>query len=124
SPPSGGAAATLARLIATPLRNAPGAKVVYSDIGPIVLFAAAERVAGEPIPDLLERRVFRPLGMESTGFEPGAGCSRCAPTTSRFRGTVHDPLAQRLGGVAGNAGLFSTATDKGRFAAMLAGGGA
>lgn len=124
SPPSGNPEATLARLIATPLRNAPGEKVVYSDIGPIVLFAAAERVAGEPIPALLERRVFTPLGMKSTRFDPGTGCSRCAPTTSRFRGTVHDPLAQRLGGVAGNAGLFSTATDMGRFAAMLAGGGA
>lgn len=121
--PQGTPKETLERLIATPLKTAPGAGVVYSDIGPIVLYAAAERVAGEPIPVLLERRVFRPLGMTSTRFNPVGVCDRCAPTTREFRGVVHDPTARRLGGVAGNAGLFSTATDIGRFAAMMAGGG-
>lgn len=113
----------LRKLIATPLRRSPGREVVYSDVGPIVLFAAAERVAGEPLPALLERRVFRPLGMKDTGFHPPEPCVRCAPTTSSIRGTVHDPTAQRLGGTAGNAGLFSTATDIGRFAAMMANDG-
>ncbi len=68
----------------------------YSDIGFVGLWAAAERAAGEPLPELLERRVWRPLGMKHTRFAPGEGC-----------------------GVAGNAGLFATAHDVARFAAML-----
>jgi CubicO group peptidase (beta-lactamase class C family) len=119
---------TLARMIATPLRTAPGAKAEYSDVGFIVLWAAAERAAGEPLAELLDRRLFRPLGMESTRFAPGADCTRCPPTArksdgSALRGTVHDPIASRLGGVTGNAGLFSTAADMARFAAMMAGEG-
>jgi CubicO group peptidase (beta-lactamase class C family) len=120
--PRGTPEASLRRLLATPLKSLPGEKVVYSDIGPIILFMAAERAAGEPVEELLRRRIYEPLGMKSTRFNPG-DCSRCAPTTTTIRGHVHDPIAQRLGGVAGNAGLFSTASDVGRFAAMLAGGG-
>lgn len=123
--PAGSGARSLAQIVATPLRAAPGDRVVYSDVNMVVLFAAAQRAAGEPLPDLLRRRVWKPLGMISTGFAPGAGCDRCAPTGrgTTFRGFVHDPIARRLGGVAGNAGLFSTAHDLGRFAAMLANGG-
>jgi len=124
SPPRGTPEETLARLIATPLKTRPGERVVYSDLGPIVLFVAAERVAEEPLPEMLARRVFLPLGMLSTRFGPLDGCGTCAPTTEEFRGVVHDPTARRIGGVAGNAGLFSTAADVGRFAAMMAGGGA
>ncbi len=124
--PAGTGARTLTRVIATPLRALPGSRVVYSDVNMVVLFAAAERAAGEPLPDMLRRRVWEPLGMTSTGFSPGGGCDLCAPTSRKglsFRGMVHDPIARRLGGVAGNAGLFSTAHDLGRFAAMLANGG-
>lgn len=121
--PSGGAEAALRRIVQTPLRHAPGERVVYSDLGPVVLYAAAERVAGEPLHEVLARRVFQPLGMKHTGFRPDAPCRECAPTAATIHGRVHDPIAQRLGGVAGNAGLFSTASDVGRFAAMMAGGG-
>lgn len=119
---------SLARAIATPLVRAPGSRVVYSDIGFIVLAAAAEKAAGEPLYRLLDRRVFGPLQMRSTTFLPGEWCERCAPTMQRrdgsfHRGIVHDPLAQQLGGIAGHAGLFSTAHDLARFAAMLASGG-
>jgi CubicO group peptidase (beta-lactamase class C family) len=124
SPPKGTPDETLKRLIATPLKTKPGERMVYSDLGPIILFAVAERVAGEAVPVMLERRVFAPLGMTSTKFGQLDACDACAPTTSGTRGLVHDPLARRLGGVAGNAGLFSTASDIGRFAAMMAGGGA
>lgn len=124
--PAGGSATSLGRILATRLVSRPGARVRYSDLGMIVLWEAAERAAGEPLPALLERRVWTPLGMHATGFSPGAGCTACAPTSggARGRGIVHDPIARRLGGVAGNAGLFSTAQDLGRFAAMLASGGA
>jgi CubicO group peptidase (beta-lactamase class C family) len=121
-------AEALARALAVPLKHVPGSKVEYSDIGFVVLWAAAERASDEPLFRLLDRRVFGPLGMYSTTFIPGTLCSRCAPTARRpdgseIRGRVHDPTAFRLGGITGNAGLFSTAHDIGRFAAMLAGGG-
>ncbi len=120
--------ARLKSLVHAPLVRAPGEKAVYSDVGFVVLFAALESAAGEPLPRLLEQRVWEPLGMSATGYTPGADCARCAPTWKTADGTpvagvVHDPTARALGGVAGNAGLFSTAADLSRFAAMLAGGG-
>lgn len=118
----------LARALDVPLKRLPGERVEYSDVGFVILAAAAERAAGEPLPRLLERRVFGPLGMRSTTYLPGEGNPRCAPTFRRGdgsagRGRVHDPIATRLGGIAGNAGLFSTAHDLARFAAMMANGG-
>ncbi len=118
----------LASLLRTRLEARPGAEVQYSDVGYVTLWAAAEHVAGEPLPRFLARRVWRPLGMSSTGYLPGEGCVRCAPTLmlnsgAPFRGKPSDPMARKLGGIAGNAGLFSTAADLGRFAAMVASGG-
>jgi CubicO group peptidase (beta-lactamase class C family) len=117
-----------ARVLQAPLQRNPGAAVEYSDIGFIVLWEALQRAAGEPLPKLLSRRIYQPLGMRATRFLPGEGCQRCAPTKhlkngTAVRGLVHDPLAAALGGVAGHAGLFSTAHDLARFAAMLAAGG-
>jgi CubicO group peptidase (beta-lactamase class C family) len=121
--------ARLGSLVRTPLERAPGERAVYSDVGMVVLFAALESAAGEPLPELLRRRVWEPLGMRATRYAPGPECAACAPTwkTAEGRpvsGVVHDPIARALGGVAGNAGLFSTAADLSRFAAMLASGGA
>lgn len=118
----------LRRLLRTRLTRSPGDGVTYTDVGFLVLWAAAERVAGEPLPRLLERRVWRPLGMNDTGFLPGQECEACAPTLllstgEPYRGRPNDLYARRVGGIAGNAGLFSTAHDLGRYAAMLAGGG-
>lgn len=106
----------------------PDQMVTYTDLGFLVLWEAAERVAGEPLEIFLERRVWMPLGMHSTAFSPGQQCEACAPTLRLstgipFRGQPSDLLARRLGGVTGNAGLFSTASDMARFAAMMAGGG-
>ncbi|MDR0786435.1 MAG: beta-lactamase family protein [Gemmatimonadota bacterium] len=103
----------------------PGTRMEYSDIGFMLLWEAAENAYGAPIPELLENRVFGPLEMKYTNFLPGPTCVRCAPTDERpgYRGVVHDPIARGLGGVAGHAGLFSTAHDLSRFAAMLANGG-
>ena len=119
----------LASLLRTRLDSPPGTEVEYSDLGYVVLWAAAERVAGEPLPRMLRERVWRPLGMTETEYLPGEDCTDCAPTLTLtsgepFRGEPNDPMARKLGGVTGNAGLFSTAADLGRFAAMIANGGA
>jgi CubicO group peptidase (beta-lactamase class C family) len=112
----------------TNLNEPPGTGVQYSDVSFIVLWTAAQRVAGEPLPQLLERRVWKPLGMTSTSFWPGDQCTRCAPTMllstgEPYRGKPSDPTAHKLGIPSGNAGLFSTAHDLGRFMAMVASGG-
>jgi CubicO group peptidase (beta-lactamase class C family) len=116
--------AALARALRTPLQHAPGERVEYSDVGFVVLFAAAERAAKEPVFRLVDRRVFGPLKMRFTTYAAGAGCGVCASTArtrgDAFQGKVHDPIARQLGGVAGNAGLFSTVHDLARFAAMMA----
>jgi CubicO group peptidase (beta-lactamase class C family) len=75
--------------------------------------------------EYLDRRLFAPLGMTSTRFSPGLDCEACAPTgrlrdQSLYRGRPFDPLAQRLDGITGSAGLFSTAHDLVRFMAMVA----
>jgi CubicO group peptidase (beta-lactamase class C family) len=95
-----------------------------------VLAMALERIAGEPLDAFLQRRVFQPLGMTSTGYRPDPALRwRIAPTEVTpprgypLRGEVHDENAYALGGVAGHAGLFSTANDLSRFAQMMLNGG-
>jgi serine-type D-Ala-D-Ala carboxypeptidase len=115
-------------LLTRPLALEPGDEVLYSDIGFVVLWTAAERAAGEPLPRLLQRRVWEPLGMRDTRFSPPRGCARCAPTLrlstgEPYSGGSYDEIGRGLEGQAGNAGLFSTAADLGRFAAMMANGG-
>jgi CubicO group peptidase (beta-lactamase class C family) len=115
-------------LLTRPLALKPGADVLYSDIGFVVLWTAAERAAGEPLERLLQRRVWEPLGMRDTRFSPPTGCTRCAPTLrlstgEPYTGGSYDELGRGMNGRAGNAGLFSTAADLGRFAAMMANGG-
>lgn len=114
-----------------PLSRDPGAEMVYSDIGFKTLAWVVEAVAGEPFESVLERRVFLPLGMEDTRFNPPADFrSRMAPTEvdrdrrgRHLHGEVHDENAWTMGGVAGHAGLFSSAQDLAVFAALLAGEG-
>jgi uncharacterized protein YbbC (DUF1343 family)/CubicO group peptidase (beta-lactamase class C family) len=99
----------------------------YGDTGFVLLGEIVRRVSGVPLDEFVNRRFFRPLGLRHTGFNPPAAWrSRIAPTDAngeRLRGVVHDPLARRLGGVAGHAGLFSTALDLARFCGMLLAGG-
>ncbi len=106
----------------------PGSKFVYTDVGFIVLAELVERITGKPINDYCHEHFFAPLGMTETGYLPSAGLrDRAAVTQERngkpMRGEVHDPRAYALGGVAGHAGLFSTAVDLSKFAEMLIGGG-
>jgi CubicO group peptidase (beta-lactamase class C family) len=125
-------AAALALVDTAPLLSSPGAEVRYSDVGAIVLMQVVERLAGQPLDRFLADRVFGPLGMPATRFRPPASWRPLiAPTEDdtvfRHRllwGEVHDESAARLGGVSGNAGLFSNALDLSRFAAMLLNGGA
>ena len=118
-------ATALALVDTTPLATEPGRAMVYSDLGAIVLTQAVEAITGERIDQLLDRRLFRPLGMTRTRYlPPPEWRDRIAPTERSqdgtiIRGTVHDENAWKLGGVSGHAGLFSTAPDLARFATWL-----
>lgn len=117
----------LEKIGALRLANAPGAAYRYSDLGFILLGAIVARVSGEPLDAFARKRLFAPLGLEHTGFSPSpAVLSRVAPTCrdgAVVEGVVHDPCAHALGGVAGHAGLFSTASELSRLARMLLHGG-
>jgi CubicO group peptidase (beta-lactamase class C family) len=119
-----------AMVLSTPLEGRPGAQYIYSDLGADVLGLLVEVVAGEPLDKFVERRVFAPLGMNETMFRPSDSLRyRIAPTEVTpprgypLRGEVHDENAYALGGVAGHAGLFSTAADLSVFAQMMLNGG-
>jgi len=115
----------LAAGVAEPSATAP---FHYSDTGFIVLGELVRRVSGEPLDRFTHKRLYQPLGMRETTFNPPASWrARIAPTEvvqgHMLRGVVHDPRARELRGVAGHAGLFSTADDLGRYCRMLLGGG-
>jgi uncharacterized protein YbbC (DUF1343 family)/CubicO group peptidase (beta-lactamase class C family) len=109
--------------------EASGSRFVYSDINFIVLGALVERISGESLDRYAERHIFAPLKMTRTRFlPPPAWRARIAPTQydeneKMLRGVVHDPTARRMGGVAGHAGLFSTADDLAKLAQALLNGG-
>lgn len=115
---------------ARPLAHPPGTHTEYIDWNLIVLQLVIERVTGEPLDEFLRKRVFGPLGMRDTRFNPPESLRpRVAPTeVQAFRGgqvwgVVHDENAWSLGGVAGHAGLFSSARDLAVFATMMLNGG-
>jgi len=119
-----------AAVISTPLFAPPGQYVEYSDLGADMLGFVVEAISGEKLDQFLQTRVFGPLGMSDTRFRPdGSLRGRIAPTELNpprgypLRGEVHDENAYALGGVAGHAGLFSTASDLAVFAQMLLNGG-
>jgi len=111
----------LEEIARTPLEAAPGSRVVYSDLGMIVLGEIIARTAGEPLEQAAKRRVFDPLGMSDTGFAPCLpGLARRAAATEYVDGAyivgeVHDEKCYHMGGVSGSAGLFSTASDLVRY---------
>jgi CubicO group peptidase (beta-lactamase class C family) len=113
-----------------PLECKPGQCYIYSDLGAITLGMMVERVTGQGLDVFLHERVFAPLGMINTFFKPADSLkSRVAPTEVSpprgypLQGEVHDENAYALGGVAGHAGLFSTASDLSIFAQMILEGG-
>lgn len=116
------------RIFAIKPRTAPGMKFIYTDVGYLMLGKLVERITGQNVDEFARERIFRPLGMSETGYLPPEPLRRrAAPTEKRndewMRGEVHDPRAYRLGGVAGHAGLFSTAEDLAKYAQMMLGRG-
>ncbi len=119
------------RANAEKLINPPGSTFLYSDINFIVLGELVQRVSGMPLNQYAETYIFTPLGMSTTRFlPPNDWIARTAPTQRdertglMLRGVVHDPTARAMGGVAGHAGVFSTADDTAKFAQAMLNGGA
>ncbi len=106
--------------------NRPGYVFRYSDINFELLGEIVHRVSGVPLDVFAEREIFKKLRMKDTTFHPH-NLARVAPTEMTdgvmLRGVVHDPTARRMGGVAGHAGLFTTASDLAKYARMLLRGG-
>lgn len=121
----------LRQIDAMPAPDAPGTRYVYQDINLILMGEIVERISGLPLDRFLEKEVFRPLHMKDTGFRPSqALLPRIAPTEQDdvfrhmlLRGVVHDENAFVMGGVAGHAGLFSTARDLAALAQLYLDGG-
>lgn len=115
----------------TKLIYEPGTKYVYSDLGMITLQKVIERISGTTLDKFLEKNLFKPLGMNNTMYNPPPSLKqKCAPTEidtfyrmRPLQGEVHDERAYMLGGVAGHAGLFSTAPDLAKFFHMMLNGG-
>lgn len=116
-------------IVASKQKSAPGEAFLYSDFSFVTMGAVVEAVTGETLDAFCRRTLFEPLGMKDTAFRPEPALAlRVAATTAgddteTTRGVVHDPTARALGGVSGNAGLFSTADDLAIFCQMLLNGG-
>ena len=117
-------------VLSTQLEYVPDQAYIYSDLGADVLGMIVEAVSGERLDRFLARRVFGPLGMHDTFYRPADSLRyRIAPTEVTpprgypLQGEVHDENAYALGGIAGHAGLFSTAADLSIFAQMMLNGG-
>ena len=120
----------LAQINARPLQYTPGTNMIYSDWDMILLQLVMERIGGKTLDVLAAEKIFRPLGMIDTQFQPSFTLRpRIAPTQvdddrgGLLWGTVHDENAWAIGGVAGHAGLFSTAKDLALFSMMILNGG-
>jgi len=121
------------RILSTPPLGPVGERYLYSDVGLITAGRVAEIAGRAPLDELARARIAGPLGLSGTGYRPAAfPLSRIVATEYKperpgpgcVRGEVHDETAHGLGGVAGHAGIFSTAGDLLRFAEVLRTGGA
>ncbi|MGD0499817.1 MAG: exo-beta-N-acetylmuramidase NamZ domain-containing protein [Bryobacteraceae bacterium] len=115
----------------TPPAGPPGVRQVYSDINFILLGELVRRLTDQTLSEYALRNIFQPLGMKKTRFQPPRSwIPRIAPTERvskngpPLRGVVDDPTARNMGGIAGDAGVFSTADDLARFAQTMLNGGA
>ncbi|MGE3780787.1 MAG: exo-beta-N-acetylmuramidase NamZ domain-containing protein, partial [Pirellulaceae bacterium] len=112
------------RIYALKLQAPTGTKFIYSDVNYILLGELIRRASGQPVDVFIREQLFAPLGMTESGYLPPVPLrQRAAPTEQRegqwIQGEVHDPRAFKLGGVAGHAGLFSTARDLAIYAQMM-----
>ena len=122
---------TLRRIFAEPLEYEPGTKVVYSDLGIILIAEIIQRLTGKPLDQLAKENIFDPLGMTHSMYNPPKKLwPEIAPTEldnqlrhRMVQGEVHDENAYAIGGVSGHAGVFSTAPDLAVFCQMLLNGG-
>src|SRR5262249_50523712 len=118
----------LERVAALKLEVPPGTRFKYSDVGFIVLGELVEKIGGLPVAQFAKKQMFDPLKPAGPGLKPGEPpFARVAPTGKRdgkiILGAVHDPRSYAMGGIAGHAGLFSTADDLARYCRMLLRGG-
>ena len=128
---STGKADTLSRIFVEPLEYEPGTKVVYSDLGIILMAEIIQRLTGKPLNELARDYLFNPLGMNNSMYLPPKNIwPEIAPTEidnqlrhRLVQGEVHDENAFAIGGVSGHAGVFSTAPDLATFCQMLLNGG-
>ena len=112
------------KIFALGLKEPPGTKFMYTDVGFIMLAEIVRRTSGLSVNEFSRENIFGPLGMTETGYLPGKELRRRAAPTERrndrwMQGVVHDPRSYRLGCVAGHAGLFSTAEDLAVYAQMM-----
>jgi beta-N-acetylhexosaminidase len=122
---------TLRMIFAEPLEYEPGTRMVYSDLGVILMGEIIERLTGQTLDELAKEYIFSPLGMNESMYKPPKKLwPSIAPTEfdARYRhrliqGEVHDENAYAMGGVSGHAGVFSTAPDLAAFCQMLLNGG-
>lgn len=112
-------------ILKTPVLNYPGTTYRYSDINFILLGKIIQKISGQPLNQFVYQTIFKPLGMNHTLYNPLTKKMSIVPTSynekqnALFKGIVDDPMARALGGVSGNAGLFSTIHDLGIFAQMM-----
>jgi uncharacterized protein YbbC (DUF1343 family) len=119
-----GVAQAWERICDLPLTAPIGTTFKYSDVNFIVLGKIVEKLSGEDLNSFSRKNVFEPIGMRESGFLPSEDLrKRAAPTEQRngawIQGEVHDPRAHLMNGIAGHAGLFSTANDMARYAQMF-----
>jgi uncharacterized protein YbbC (DUF1343 family)/CubicO group peptidase (beta-lactamase class C family) len=124
NPKSRGYKTAMNKIIAERPIHPPGRIFTYSDINFEVLGEIVRRVSGQPLDKYCDKHIFKPLGMKDTAFKPSTALkSRIAATEYRrdkmLCGEVHDPSCYNMGGIAGHAGLFSTADDLSIFARMM-----
>ncbi len=123
--------AILARVLAEPLVHEPGKQIEYSDLGFILLGEIVQRLTGESLAEFAQKEIFSPLDMKNSLFNPPRSLRASIPPTENdlsyrkhlIQGEVHDQNAWAMGGIAGDAGLFSTAGDIAVFAQMILNGG-
>lgn len=118
-----GEAEAIANIARLKLEAKPGERFRYSDVGFIVLGEIIRRRSGLSVDQYSRQHIFEPLNMKETLFKPNPQQARIAPTGRRngqsIRGQVHDPRSFAMGGIAGHAGLFSTADDLAIFAKAI-----